>query len=171
MVANQRESNTDPGARNTLGGISELSAVEFSANSNSHLAHADHADFTIFDGADDVAFSIAFWVNLTADGTDSGIRRMLGKFEVGHNEYYVNYRRSDGLFAIVLHDATADGGGTADNSFEAPTVESKKFFEDSFGSWVHVGIVYTPETANDNNTEQVQFYKNGSVWGLSLIHI
>lgn len=169
MVANQREINEDPGSRNTLGAVTDLSVVEFSANSNSHLAHADNSDFTIFDGTDDFAFSIAFWVNLTADGSDSGVRRLFGKFEVSHNEYYLNYRRSDGLLSITLHDATADGGGTADNSFQAPTVESKKFFEDSFGSWVHVGIVYTPETGDDNNTEQIQYYKNGSAWGSPVV--
>lgn len=162
VVANQREINGDPGSRNTLGAIIPVNALQFSANVNSHLAINDHDDFTFFGGTDDHPFSISFWTNLSSAGADSNVRYLFAKWG---NEYYAYYKQTTGEFKFVIYDTTADGGGAAAVTFTAPTVLSKKIFEDSFDTWAHITVVYTPETGDDANDETIQFYKNGSPWG------
>ena len=140
----------------------EVSAVQFSADSNSSVSAADSNDFTFHDGTDDVPFSIAFWVNLTTVG--SSTRYIFGKWG---SAYLFRYN-TDGQILLQMYDSAADGGGAAFNAFASPQVGGKEFFEDSFDTWVHVAIVYTPETGNDTNNEQIQYYKNGSAWGSAV---
>ena len=162
VVDNQREANEDSGSKNTIGAISPVNALQFSESTNSHVQLNDNDDLTFFGGTDDHPFAISFWANLSSAGANANVRYLFAKWG---NEYYAYYRQTTGEFKFIIYDTTADGGGAAAATFTAPDVLSKKIFQDSFDTWTHIAIVYTPETGNDTNDETIQFYKNGSPWG------
>ena len=139
----------------------EVSALQFSANANSkvHMSAYD-ADFSFRVGGGgnaDTPFAFAFWVNAAALGST----RYLFGFYGG--EYYC-FIDTTGSIRIVLRDQSL--GVT--NQFLSPLVSSNRILGGEVGNWVHIAIVYTPETSADANDEQVQFYKNGSAWGSAV---
>ena len=162
-IDNINDINNDPGARHALTGpTTALRSLAFSANTNSHLTAPDNDDFTFHDGTDDYPFTIAFWANLTADGSDTNTRYLFGKYPT---EYIAYYKRSTGQISLNLYDTSQDGGGTGVTTFTtAATFGGGMLLSTAFDTWTHIAMVYTPETSDDNNTEQVRFYKNGSPW-------
>lgn len=116
---------------------------------------ADESDFTISDQATDSdnAFSVAFWINLD-EASDGNYRRIF----TSYSPLMIYYRNHD--ISLQLRDET----NSQNNVFTSTPQSGKDFFEDEAGKWVHVALVYTPETSNGNNSEKVEFYKNGSLW-------
>lgn len=116
---------------------------------------ADESDFTISDQATDSdnAFSVAFWINLD-EASDGNYRRIF----TSDYPLQIYYRNHD--ITLQLRDET----NSQYNTFTSSQQSGKDFFEDEAGKWVHVALVYTPETSNSANNEKVEFYKNGSLW-------
>lgn len=160
VVANQRESNTDPGARNTLGAVIEINALRFSADANSkvHMSTVD-TDFRFTDGSDDNGFTFSFWINTDAIGATQYLFGFYG------GEYYCQLT-SGGRLYMVLRDASVGL-----NQFGSPQSDGVEILENEATKWAHIVIAYTPDSDNSdsNHTEQVQFYKNGSPWGSAIV--
>ena len=138
----------------------QVSAVQFSANANSkvHMSTLD-TDFRFIGSSSDVGFVFAFWINATSVTT---FQHLFGFFG---GEYFAKIDAA-GSITLVLRDASALG---QTNEFVSPQVSSADILDSEAGNWVHIAMVYTPETSANANDEQVQFYKNGSAWGSAVV--
>lgn len=161
VVDNQREVNEDPGTKTFIEKVEDPTVLNFGGTNTTYASRsADETDFEISSLATDTdhPFTIAFWINLNV-ASDSTYRFIWNSWYPLH----VWYRNE--TLGISMRDE--DVGES--NQFITTQVGGKEFFEDEEGNWMHVVLAYTPETADNNNTEKVQFYKNGSTWGSAVV--
>lgn len=147
---------SDNDALSLVGADTQVSAVEFSANANSKLhMTTNSSDFQFGDDTSDVSFTFAFWINATSVTDFQYLFGNLG------NEYYALIQNGD--IKLLLNDPGES------STYTSPTVSTSRILDGEAGNWVHIAIVYTPETSANANDEQIQFYKNGSAWGSAVV--
>ena len=150
--------------------IANASCLDFSggytnSSNASHLSIPDNSTSGLLDfgnGSTDVSFSFAFLFKADGGGSNDTRYIFAKSPSNGSSGYYCYYGEentgttsSRGRLAITLRDGT-----NIRRVYTAPTIDSKRFFSDSFDTFIHVGIVYNGST--------VQFYKNGQTWGTAV---
>lgn len=160
MVANQREVNGDPGSRTKHFGHVNLNTAVFSADQNSKIFASDASldDLEFGDSSNDVSFSFSIWMKHVGASTEYFTGNYSGNI-------YCAINPSGGVTVNLI-----DGSFTNTNTFNSPQVDGVDIFDTESGNWVHLTFVYTRDSDNSdsNHTEKIQFYKNGSPWGLAV---